>query len=506
MDKLRDPGFLNGASAPLSFKEALAGSSSPFPDLKVSSHRGLPALFISEEEVRSLVSPFDFALVGRFPGRRPSVDAIRKFCFNLKLIGDFSVTVLNHRNVLIKLVNDFDYCRIFSHRSYFVQNCFMKVVKWSPNLDIEVDSPFVPVWISFPLLRPHLFSPRILLGLGSIFGRPLKSDLATAVGSRPSMARILVELDVTKKHAEKIWVGSVDSGYVQNVIFEDIPHFCSHCNSLGHHRESCSILHPSLKASKNVVVGTTDLIVPLDENLDIPGVVTDALDAGGISMAADTALVDNSDGFCEVLPSVQISGCSPAIGISPVIVAGATIGPGIVDDCLLLGLDGVISEPETAFLPTVDGGLDYVMVVDDSVDRVAGGFVSDAITVGLSPNALPFFPPALASTTVDNASDIRVAGNPLIEVPVIVVDSQSLANRLGDSSGVDIRSHLNWLEGSSEYESESEFSDGGMLSPEICGGSDPGNDFTLVGASSSINVASRGRCRGRFRGRGRRRR
>ncbi|PKU65710.1 hypothetical protein MA16_Dca009747 [Dendrobium catenatum] len=197
--RLHDPGFLKGAASPLSFKDALAGSSSNFPELCVSSHHGLLVLLISEEEIWSLAAPFDFALVGRFSGRRPSVDAIQNFCFNLKLIGELSITVPNHRNILIKLVNDFDYCRMFSHRSYFVQNCFMKVVKWSPDLDVEVDSPIMPIWVSFPLMRPHLFSPRILSSLGSLFGHPLKSDMATASGSHPSMARILVELDVTKK-------------------------------------------------------------------------------------------------------------------------------------------------------------------------------------------------------------------------------------------------------------------------------------------------------------------
>ncbi|PKU83460.1 hypothetical protein MA16_Dca021855 [Dendrobium catenatum] len=223
---LRDPGFLSGSKAPISFKDAVSGfSSSAFPDLSFSSHHGLPALLISEDEIKSLAKPFEFSLVGRFPGRRPSVEAIRKFCFSLKLIGNFSVTVLDKRNVLIKLENDFDYCRIFSHRSYFVQNCYMVVVKWTHHLDIEKDSPIVPIWVSFPHLRPHLFSPRILFGLGSLFGRPLKTDMATASGSRPSLARILVELDVTKKHAEKVWVGSVESGYAQTVIFDEIPFF-----------------------------------------------------------------------------------------------------------------------------------------------------------------------------------------------------------------------------------------------------------------------------------------
>ncbi|PKU67727.1 hypothetical protein MA16_Dca013757 [Dendrobium catenatum] len=66
--RLRDTCFLNGSSAPLSFKDALSGvSSSSFHDLCVSSYRGLSALFISEEEIRSLATPFKFSLVGRFP-------------------------------------------------------------------------------------------------------------------------------------------------------------------------------------------------------------------------------------------------------------------------------------------------------------------------------------------------------------------------------------------------------------------------------------------------------
>ncbi|KAL0918420.1 hypothetical protein M5K25_010427 [Dendrobium thyrsiflorum] len=289
--RLRDPGFLRGASSTISFKDALSGvaasSPSSFPDLKLSSHRGLPALIISDEELSALAAPFDFALVGKFPGNRPSIDAIRKFFFNLKLNGEVSVTVLNPRNVLIKLVNDFDYCRIFAHRSYFVNNCYMKVVKWSPNLDVEVDSPIVPIWISFPHLRPHLFSACILSGLGSLFGRTLKSDTATAFGSRPSVARILVELDVTKKFPDKIWVGSPNSGYVQSVVFDDIPHFCTHCSSLGHLIENCKILHPNINSIPPPVPSALPGVDLVDAQVAAPSIVLNeelAVCVGSFSM------------------------------------------------------------------------------------------------------------------------------------------------------------------------------------------------------------------------------
>ncbi|KAL0917056.1 hypothetical protein M5K25_012097 [Dendrobium thyrsiflorum] len=174
------------------------------------------------------------------------------FFFNLKLIGEFSVTVLNPKNVLIKLVNDLDYYRVFAHHSYFINNCYMRVIKWSPSFDVDIESPIIPIWVSFPNLRPHLYSPRILHGLGSIFGRPLKIDHATSTGSRPSVARVLVELDVSKYFPDKVWVGPDNLGFIQSVVMEDLPSYCSHCKSLGHSKLECHFLHPQLVTRNNV--------------------------------------------------------------------------------------------------------------------------------------------------------------------------------------------------------------------------------------------------------------
>ncbi|XP_020678725.1 uncharacterized protein LOC110096915 [Dendrobium catenatum] len=239
-NKRLDPGFLAGKSSK-SFKDALSGpvDANVFPDLRVSTIRGMPALWFSEDEFMHLAKPFDFALVGKFPLKRPALDAIRRFFFNLKLTGDFSVTLLDQSNVLIKLSNDLDYDRIFAHRSYFVYGCFMKIIKWSPTLDLSEESHVVPVWISFPGLRAHLFSSRILFGLGSVFGRPIQTDNATAVGSRPSIARILVELDISKNYPDSVWLGPEKLGYVQKVVLEGMPNFCLHCKVVGHKKSEC---------------------------------------------------------------------------------------------------------------------------------------------------------------------------------------------------------------------------------------------------------------------------
>ncbi|KAL0909763.1 hypothetical protein M5K25_020660 [Dendrobium thyrsiflorum] len=131
-------------------------------------------------------------------------------------------------------------CRVFSHRSYFVSNCFMKLFKWTPYFDINIESPTIPIWVSFPNLRPHLFSPRILHGLGSLFGRPLRTDNATSNGTRPSVARVLVDLDVTKRYPDQVWV-------------------------LGHARFECHVMNPHLA---NPIPNAVGVVVVSNKNCD----------------------------------------------------------------------------------------------------------------------------------------------------------------------------------------------------------------------------------------------
>ncbi|PKU59601.1 hypothetical protein MA16_Dca023458 [Dendrobium catenatum] len=131
----------------------------------------------------------------------------------------------------------------------------MRILKWTPFFDVKEESPIVPIWISFPNLRLHFFNAKVLHALGSIFGRPLQTDKSTASRTRPSVARVLVEVDITKKHAKEVWMGSKAFGYLQKVEFEKVPDFCNHCKTHGHAISKCFKLHPELKKHSNNSLG-----------------------------------------------------------------------------------------------------------------------------------------------------------------------------------------------------------------------------------------------------------
>ncbi|KAL0928209.1 hypothetical protein M5K25_000081 [Dendrobium thyrsiflorum] len=169
----------------------------------------------------------------------------------------------------------------------------MRILKWTPFFDIRQESPIVPIWISFPNLRLHFFNPKVLHALGSLFGRPLQTDQAITAKTHPSVARVLVEVDITKKHAKEVWVGSKAYGYLQKVEFENIPNFCSHCKMHGHASTVCFKLHPGLKNAPK----------PTEEE-DVPS----------CEIGLPVGKIDNSDQFrnVEQTPSHVVQGLASA--------------------------------------------------------------------------------------------------------------------------------------------------------------------------------------------------
>ncbi|XP_020686398.1 uncharacterized protein LOC110102406 [Dendrobium catenatum] len=253
----KNKGFFNldsdGSKSPSrsrSFKEVLSGSTSAgddLPSLTQSTFNGVHVVLLSDDEVLKLASQFQFTLVGKFG-------------------------LLDSRYAAIQLSNDLDYSRVFTRSSYFIFNYQMQILKWTPFFDIKEESSIVPIWISFPSLRLHFFNPKVLHALGLIFGRPLQTDQATASRTRPYVARVLVEVDISKKHPKEIWDGSKASGYLQKAEFEEVPDFYSHCKIHGHAQNDCFKLHSDLKKTnvmnngKHGSTGNKTIYMPASNN------------------------------------------------------------------------------------------------------------------------------------------------------------------------------------------------------------------------------------------------
>ncbi|EOY29076.1 Uncharacterized protein TCM_030494 [Theobroma cacao] len=211
-------------------------------------YKDKPAVRFFEDEIEALAQPFKFAIVGKF-SKMPRLTEIRQSFVSLGLSGVYNIRWMNYKHILIHLSNEQDFNRIWTKQTWFITNQKMRVFKWTPDFETDKESPIVPVWISFPNLKAHLFEKSALLMIAKAIGNPLYIDEATANGTRPSVARVCIEYDCLKPPVDSVWIvvskrGSEDmsGGYLQKVEFAPMPEYCNHCCHVGHNVSKCLIL------------------------------------------------------------------------------------------------------------------------------------------------------------------------------------------------------------------------------------------------------------------------
>ncbi|XP_058768939.1 uncharacterized protein LOC131642737 [Vicia villosa] len=85
----------------------------------------------------------------------------------------------------------------------------------------------------------------------SVIGNPITTDECTAKKLRISYARVLVEVDITQKSKESIWIKDhTGRRFEQKVEYEGKPKYCQQCLRMGH---DCSIKPVIKKKNKDKV-------------------------------------------------------------------------------------------------------------------------------------------------------------------------------------------------------------------------------------------------------------
>ncbi|KAL0402599.1 UNVERIFIED_CONTAM: hypothetical protein Slati_4289800 [Sesamum latifolium] len=154
-----------------------------------SSYTGEPGIIYSSEETALLAARLKFSLVGKFSHGLPNLNFLRIRLVKLGLKG----------NVIVE-----DFSRIWLRGEWSFDSFHMRVFKWTPNFDPQIESSIALVWIRLPVLPVHLFEKNALFTLATKIRKPLRMDEPTADLSRPDLARICVELDVTAPKVQAV--------------------------------------------------------------------------------------------------------------------------------------------------------------------------------------------------------------------------------------------------------------------------------------------------------------
>ncbi|RAL47151.1 hypothetical protein DM860_014045 [Cuscuta australis] len=211
-----------------SFRDAVSCPPAAIPIKPIEKFKCLPCITFSPEEVQSLATRFQYALVGSFFGKRPPLAVIRTWLEKIGFVG-FSVTLLHHHYVLFNFNSKKDFQRLFLRKDWNVQGSSMHITKWTPDFFPDKVIPIVPVWISVANLPIHFHDKRALLSIAQIFGKPLKVDATTESFSRPSIARFCVEMDLSQSFQNNFYIKNGDQPILLQAVFENLPNYCKHC-------------------------------------------------------------------------------------------------------------------------------------------------------------------------------------------------------------------------------------------------------------------------------------
>ncbi|KAG5585127.1 hypothetical protein H5410_045561 [Solanum commersonii] len=210
--------------------------------------RGSEQMIINED--------LQFAVIGKFSYGWPEIQELRRLIpKQCELKGDVNIGLISNRYVLIRTTLLEDYVTLLSKPQFYItQNYWsypMRTFKWDPMFDPEEETSIAIAWISFSTLPPNFFGKEAIFSLASAVGKPLQVDMATQNKTRPSCARVKVEVDLMGYFPIRINVGvRKKTGEVVEkwvaIKYDYVPKYCKTCKLQGHNEKECFIIHPEL--------------------------------------------------------------------------------------------------------------------------------------------------------------------------------------------------------------------------------------------------------------------
>ncbi|XP_045831167.1 uncharacterized protein LOC123922495 [Trifolium pratense] len=123
--------------------------------------------------------------------------------------------------------------------SWSLKPGFLKLFAWSPNYNPNYYKPTTTqCWVRFLSLPQEYWRPKILFAIANSLGTPVSLDAFTSKSffyrSFGHFARVLIDIDLSTKIRNRIWVEREGYAFLVNVEYENLPLFCTHFQCIGH--------------------------------------------------------------------------------------------------------------------------------------------------------------------------------------------------------------------------------------------------------------------------------
>lgn len=191
------------------------------------------------------------ALLMKFSHNKPDMQELNKILpkyFGSE--GRCLIGWLARRQILVRFDRMEDYvmpaAKSVHYLLYKGEQIQIRIFPWSLGFNPKEETTRAFVWISLPSLPPVLFAKRFLLSIATAVGKPIEIDKATQEKTRPSTARVKVELDLLDKLPHRSRVQYLDEKSrkmvedFQEIVYDNRPAYCNFCKHQAHNESLSS--------------------------------------------------------------------------------------------------------------------------------------------------------------------------------------------------------------------------------------------------------------------------
>ncbi|KAK4737232.1 hypothetical protein R3W88_000929 [Solanum pinnatisectum] len=228
------------------------------PLKQIAYLHGEPRIIWEEEEVDQMIinEELQYAVIGKFSYGWLDIQDLRKLIpKQCDLKGEVNIGLLSNRYILIRATLLEDYVSLLSKPQFYITHKNwsypMRTLKWDPLFNPEEETSIAIAWISFPSLPPNFFGKEAMFSLAAAVGKPLQVDMATQNKTRPSCARVKVEVDLMGEFPKRINIGmrkktgEINEKWI-TIKYDYLSKYCKTCKLQGHNEKECFIIHPEL--------------------------------------------------------------------------------------------------------------------------------------------------------------------------------------------------------------------------------------------------------------------
>ena len=215
-------------------------------DLQIIESEGQKSVEIPDEVIKNVNPLWEDYLIGKFLDIAPHVARVHAVVNKIWSYGDrkqvIDIQVIDETTIKFRISSPMVRAKVFRRCMWNIGNVPMVITKWVlDELEEKPEVKSIPLWVHLKRAPMHMFSWEGLSFIASAAGFPIKLHPETASCSNFKIAKIFVNVDLTKELPEKINFTKNGETFMVEFIYPWLPKRCNTCSKWSHEEKVCVI-------------------------------------------------------------------------------------------------------------------------------------------------------------------------------------------------------------------------------------------------------------------------